>query len=179
MYISACVAPEKVAELDGVVGKIVDAGGHFAFRNGKLVMDISKDELKKEYRFTEADYTFLEEKVLNPKVAQSAQSDSNVKAYGARCAGGVYMSYADLTAGFAAALFAASSVSPAALAAAFTAMSGAFTGPIGAIVAGGVAVLGIGFFADLAMKIVGAVAQGKGVCLQMTWSFPPLQPTIM
>lgn len=31
--------------------------------------------------------------------------------------------------------------------------------------AGGVAVPGIGFFAELAVRIVGAVAQGKGVCL--------------
>lgn len=47
------------------------------------------------------------------------------------------------------------------------------------IVSGSIAVLGIGFFIDLTAKIVGTVAQQKGICFTLQWGFPPLVSIIM
>ena len=68
--------------------------------------------------------------------------------------------------------------SPEALAAAWVGVSTMIGGPVGTIVAGGVALLGIGFFVNLAFKITGALAQGKGVALYLEWGFPPIVPEI-
>lgn len=47
-------------------------------------------------------------------------------------------------------------------------------GPVGSALAAGVSLLGIGFFADLAVKITGALVQGKGVAFYAKWGFPPI-----
>lgn len=86
-----------------------------------------------------------------------------------------YISSQDLRFGIFGSLFVAAQIGPEALAAAVVAVSSAIGGPVGAALAGGVAVLGIGFFIDLAAKIVGAVAQNKGVAFYPQWGFPPLK----
>ncbi|MBW3083741.1 hypothetical protein [Bifidobacterium phasiani] len=171
-----CAVPSVDKDLENLLWKIVDAGEYFGFEGKRLTVALSEEQLKSDYGFSDAEYAFLVNNVLTPAV--SVQDTESYPTTFASCSG-VYISYVDFTVGFAAALFAASSVSPAALAAAFTAVASAISGPVGAILAGGVAVLGIGFFADLAVKIVGAVAQGKGVCLTLAWEFPPLKSEIM
>ena len=168
-----CAVPSVDTELENLLWKIVDVGEYFSFEGDRLTVSLSEEQLKTDYGFSDAEYVFLVDNVLNPPTEDIQDIESLPTTY-ASCSG-VYISYIDFTVGFAAALFAASSVSPAALAAAFTAI----IGPVGTIIAGGVAVLGIGFFADLATKIIGAVAQGKGVCLTLAWEFPPLKSEIM
>ncbi|MCI7671176.1 MAG: hypothetical protein SOX57_08895 [Schaalia hyovaginalis] len=68
----------------------------------------------------------------------------------------------------------AASTSPEALAAAFVAVSSMIGGPVGSALAAGVSLLGIGFFANLAVKITGALVQGKGVAFYAKWGFPPI-----
>ena len=41
-----------------------------------------------------------------------------------------------------------------------------------------VSALGYAFFVDLAAKIVGAIAQGKGVAFYLDWGFPPVSAKI-
>ena len=170
-----CAVSSVDTELENLLWKIVDVGEYFSFEGDRLTVSLSEEQLKTDYGFSDAEYVF--DNVLNPSTEDIQDIESLPTTY-ASCSG-VYISYIDFTVGFAAALFAASSVSPAALAAAFTAVASAISGPVGTIIAGGVAVLGIGFFADLATKIIGAVAQGKGVCLTLAWEFPPLKSEIM
>lgn len=172
-----CAVPSVDTELENLLWKIVDVGEYFSFEGDRLTVSLSEEQLKTDYGFSDAEYVFLVDNVLNPPTEDIQDIESLPTTY-ASCSG-VYISYIDFTVGFTAALFAASSVSPAALAAAFTAVASAISGPVGTIIAGGVAVLGIGFFADLATKIIGAVAQGKGVCLTLAWEFPPLKSEIM
>lgn len=172
-----CAVPSVDTELENLLWKIVDVGEYFSFEGDRLTVSLSEEQLKTDYGFSDAEYVFLVDNVLNPSTEDIQDIESLSTTY-ASCSG-VYISYIDFAVGFAAALFAASSVSPAALAAAFTAVASAISGPVGTIIAGGVAVLGIGFFADLATKIIGAVAQGKGVCLTLAWEFPPLKSEIM
>lgn len=172
-----CAVPSVDTELENLLWKIVDVGEYFSFEGDRLTVSLSEEQLKTDYGFSDAEYVFLVDNVLNPPTEDIQDIESLPTTY-ASCSG-VYISYIDFTVGFAAALFAASSVSPAALAAAFTAVASAISGSVGTMIAGGVAVLGIGFFADLATKIIGAVAQGKGVCLTLAWEFPPLKSEIM
>lgn len=167
-----CAVPSVDTELENLLWKIVDVGEYFSFEGDRLTVSLSEEQLKTDYGFSDAEYVFLIDNVLNPSTEDIQDIESLPTTY-ASCSG-VYISYIDFTVGFA-----ASSVSPAALAAAFTAVASAISGPVGTIIAGGVAVLGIGFFADLATKIIGAVAQGKGVCLTLAWEFPPLKSEIM
>lgn len=167
-----CAVPSVDTELENLLWKIVDVGEYFSFEGDRLTISLSEEQLKTDYGFSDAEYVFLVDNVLNLPTEDIQDIESLPTTY-ASCSG-VYISYIDFTVGFA-----ASSVSPAALAAAFTAVASAISGPVGTIIAGGVAVLGIGFFADLATKIIGAVAQGKGVCLTLAWEFPPLKSEIM
>lgn len=167
-----CAVSSVDTELENLLWKIVDVGEYFSFEGDRLTVSLSEEQLKTDYGFSDAEYVFLVDNVLNPSTEGIQDIESLPTTY-ASCSG-VYISYIDFAVGFA-----ASSVSPAALAAAFTAVASAISGPVGTIIAGGVAVLGIGFFADLATKIIGAVAQGKGVCLTLAWEFPPLKSEIM
>lgn len=75
-------------------------------------------------------------------------------------------------------LVTAAEAGPEALAAAFVGLSSMMAGPVGTIIGGGVALLGTGFFIALAMKITGALAQGKGLAFYPQWDFPPLKVEI-
>lgn len=88
------------------------------------------------------------------------------------------MSNAMLMSGAAAALVVAAETSPAALMAAWVTVSSALTGPLGTVAGFSTAVLGSMFFADLAVKITGAVVQNKGVAFYLTWGIPPVETEI-
>ena len=62
--------------------------------------------------------------------------------------------------------------------AAWTTVSSALAGPLGTVAGISTAVLGAAFFADLAMKITGAVVQGKGVAFYLSWAIPPVKTVI-
>ena len=115
-------------------------------------------------------------KHLRAVVAESARGDKSVfnQDYEARSGARFYISYDDLTAG----VFAVLAAGPEPLAAAWVGVSSMIGGPVGTVVSGGVALLGIGFFVNLAGKILGAIAQGKGVALYLDWGFPPIVPEI-
>lgn len=188
--VNNCVASDAIAidsELQSNLNKIMSVMSYFRFTEDgqRLDMTLSREDLQGRFGFTDAQYEFLSQKVLHPNAEAYTAESAHARKEGvlmmrraiAGCSG-VYMSYMDLTAGFAAALFAASQVSPAALAAAFTALSSAFGGPVGAAAAAGISLLGASFFFDLGAKIVGAVAQRKGVCLTARWGWPPLRSEI-
>lgn len=39
-------------------------------------------------------------------------------------------------------------------------------------------ILGTSFFADMAIKIVGAIESGKGIAIYTGWAFPPVEVAI-
>lgn len=89
-----------------------------------------------------------------------------------------HISNSDLTVGAAATLTAAAMDGPAALEAAFFAWGAVAGGPIGAAISGAAGLLGATYFVDLATKITGAVAQGKGITWYSKWGFPPITAEI-
>ena len=85
-------------------------------------------------------------KHLRAVVAESARGDKSVfnQDYEARSGARFYISYDDLTAGVFAVLAAAAAAGPEPLAAAWVGVSSMIGGPVGTVVSGGVALLGIG-----------------------------------
>lgn len=53
--------------------------------------------------------------------------------------------------------------------------SGSYIGTIGGVITG---MFGTAFFADMAMKIIGAIESGKGIAIYTVWAFPPVEIAI-
>lgn len=159
------------------VQRVISLGGHLRFKDesGALSVDLTDADLRDRYGFDKNDVTHL--RVI---IVESARADKSIyeSDYAVRSGARFYISNEDLTVGAFAVLATAAASSPEALAAAWVGVSSMIGGPVGTVAAAGVAVLGIGFFANLAFKITGALAQGKGVALYVDWGFPPLVPEI-
>lgn len=162
-----------------LIEKILLVGEHIRFsqKNGFLETDLTDSELKTLYDFTEKQIEDFH-KILNgtynlPKVTyrtySNASTQSNKSGYR------FYISNYDLRFGVFSTLLVAAQTSPAALAAAFTAVSSMITGPVGGVIVGVVSLFGIGFFADLALKIVQAVALNKGLAIYTRFGWPPIE----
>ena len=177
--VSIDLTQEQQATLD----KIVSVGEYYRFNGETLSIDLTREQLENNFGFTQADYEFLQHQVLdvaNGKTGMAQRSSADLL-YGrmaAKC-NGAYLSYYDLTTGFAVSVAAAAQAGPDALAAALTAISGMLRGPVGAALGAGVSVIGIAFFASTAVKIIGAIAQHKGVCFTGSWDFPFVRADIV
>ncbi|WP_347301460.1 hypothetical protein [Dolosigranulum savutiense] len=165
-----------------LVEKVAKVGSYIYFKDNSVDLDISlsDQELMNNFGFSEQETRELR-KVLSSTYQVSADN-SRVKnqttTFSTRQSGKrVYLSNDALTAGVASSLLVAAQTSPAALKAAFIAL-GSSVGPVGAVVAAGAAGFGAAFFADLAMKITGAIAQGRGVAFYFDWGWPPVDPVI-
>lgn len=161
------------------IERVNSLGGHLYFENdsAKLGLDLADSDLQTNYGFNDSDV-----RQLRKIIEETARADESVLSQetvpvddsGNR----FYISNFDLMSGTFAILATAAASSPEALAAAWVGVSSMIGGPVGTIIAGGVSLLGLGFFADLALKITGAIAQGKGIALYTKWGFPPLRAEI-
>ena len=158
------------------IRRVISLGDNLRFKDdtGALSVQLTDDDLRTRFGFGDDDV-----KHLRAVVAESARGDKSVlnQDYEARSGARFYISYDDLTAGVFAVL-ATAAAGPEPLAAAWVGVSSMIGGPVGTVVSGGVALLGLGFFVNLAGKILGAIAQGKGVALYLDWGFPPIVPEI-
>lgn len=141
----------------------------------RLVINLSNEILVSEYDFTVQQLDVLSA-VLDGACQSSIPSVSSVAVAAADEERGirVYLSYEDLTIGVAAALYAAAQVGPEAIMAAWTYLTTAAGGPLGSLAGIAVSLLGAAFFADVALKVVGAVAEHKGVAFYIDWGMPPV-----
>lgn len=162
--------------LDGnLVEKVLDVSEHIFFNeNGtSLTTDLSDEDLSETYGFTSQQITDF-----HAILAGTYQPPEPTKTMPSTRASRYYLSNADLSAGVFAVLGTAAAAGPAALMAAWTSISSALAGPLGTIAGIAVSALGYAFFADLALKITGALAQGKGVAFYLDWGFPPVRAEI-
>lgn len=159
------------------IQRVISLGDHLQFKDesGALSVNLTDSDLRARFGFNDNDV-----KYLRAVVVESARADKSIynHDYAARSGARFYISNADLSAGVFAVLATAAASSPEALAAAWVGVSSMIGGPVGTVAAAGVALLGIGFFINLAAKITGALAHGKGVALYADWGFPPIVPEI-
>lgn len=162
--------------LDGdLVGKVMSVSDHIYFNedNNALRTDLSDKELSAIYSFSNqqvSDFHAILDGTYQPPEPSKTLATTRAARF--------YLSNQDLTAGVFAVLGTAAAAGPAALMAAWTSVSSALAGPLGSIAGMAVSALGYAFFADLAAKIVGAIAQGKGVAFYLDWGFPPVSAKI-
>lgn len=163
-----------------LVTKLLTVSNHIYFNDDQtsLKIDLSDDILIKEYEFTEQQLSDF--KAILDGTYQSSAINYNLSenAPMTRAAKRFYLSNSDLQAGTFAVLATAAQAGPAALMAAWTSISTALAGPLGTIAGLGTAILGGAFFADLALKITGALVQGKGVAFYLDWGIPPVTVAI-
>lgn len=161
------------AGVDGqLVCKIIEVGRYIKLsQDGKsLRTTLSDNQLRQRYAFSEENLKDFHSVLQGTYTSPTSQLNRIVERSGPR----FYISAADLQAGVFGAMTVAAGVGPEALAAAVVALSSAF-GPIGPVLSGGIALLGYGFFAAFAVKILGAVAQNKGLAFYPKWDFPPVR----
>lgn len=140
----------------------------------KLETDLSDEQLQNDFNFSAKQVDGFRAILAGDYEPSTPQISFYAEEEGKR----FYISHEALKTGAFAALVTAAETSPEALAAATVAVSSMMGGPIGTALSGGVALLGIGFFIDFAAKITGAMVQGKGVALYVSWGFPPVKPKI-
>lgn len=162
--------------LDGnLMEKVMSVLDHIYFDkdNNTLQTDLSDDDLASVYNFTYQQlinfHAILEGTYQPPKLTKTLPETRSTR---------YYLSYQDLTQGVLAVLGSAAAPGPAALMAAWTGVSSALSGPLGTVASVGVSILGYGFFANLAFKITGAIAQQKGVAFYLDWGVPPVTAEI-
>ncbi|MEK0373190.1 hypothetical protein [Corynebacterium mastitidis] len=170
---------ENISEEDlQFVEKVASIGEHYqGAEDGKLTVDLTDEEIKSNYDFSDSELEQLHAIMnLDQETLDRGKSDKRiVTTYDHRLG---HISNNDLKYGAAATLVAAAEAGPYALEAAFIAWASIEAGPIGTLVASVGGALGFAFFADLALKITGAVAQGKGITFYSKWGFPPLRAEI-
>lgn len=163
--------------LDGdLVMRVLTVSNHIFFTEDEtsLRTDLSDAELYDQYGFSKnqvVDFHAILDGTYQPPTPIVPMPST-------RAAARFYLSYQDLTAGVFAVLGTAAAAGPAALMAAWTSVSTALAGPLGTIAGISTAVLGSVFFADLAVKITGAIVQGKGVAFYLDWGIPPVKTAI-
>lgn len=168
------------AGLDGdLIEKLLTVSNHITFSDDQktLKIDLSEEVLTDEYGFTEQQLVDLAA-ILNGTYQAPSVSADFYQNYPTTRAARFYLSNADLQAGTFAVLATAAQAGPAALMAAWTSISTVLAGPLGTIAGFTTAVLGGAFFADLALKITGALVQGKGVAFYLDWGIPPVKTAI-
>lgn len=179
----ATATSRPAAGVDHIVTRLAT---EFTFDGRRLGLKGGLDGIAKRFNLTSAERATVEAILQranskeNRATSSLTQDPLGLKApeVSSPTAGGgarlLYLDYHALTAGVGAALYSAAQVGPAALMAAWTVFTAAMSGPI----AVGAAILGGTFFADLGVKIIGAVAQQKGIAIYAQWGIPPLRSEI-
>jgi hypothetical protein len=169
------------AGLDGeLIMKILLIRYHILYdENDNLCTDLTVEQLVNDYGFTQQQLDDLQA-IFNgtyvalgyraPADRELANKPLSQKTMAKR----FYISNDDLAHGSGAILCAAAAVGPEALQVAFTFYATLIGGPVGTAIAGVIDVLGAAFFIDFAFKIVGAVAQDKGLAFYFDYGFPPI-----
>lgn len=169
-----------------LVKKLLTVSNYIQFNNDQktLRVALSDEVLMSEYNFTERELKdfkdILKGTYQSPNMIMNNNEfmfngESNITT---RSVARFYLSNEQLKAGTFAVLASAADVGPAALMAAWTAISSALAGPLGTVAGFSTAVLGSYFFADLALKITGAMVEGKGVAFYLDWRVPPVYTAI-
>lgn len=155
----------KIAQANPVLKSSITAPGKFSIA-------ATDAELQDKYHFTSDEVKLLRNfaagqvPVINI-IERTSTSTSN------RAARLFHISNGDLQAGTFAFLATAAEAGPAAVAAVWPLLT-SLAGPLGTAAGIATSILGGTFFANLAVKVVGALHQGKGITFYSDWAIPPI-----
>ncbi|MFC5369852.1 hypothetical protein [Arcanobacterium bovis] len=160
----ALALAQKIANSSSAFKKSIVAGGKY-----KIV--VPDDVLVEKYGFTPSEVQLLHS-FADGSVRSVNITERNETATASR-ASLFHISNYDLKTGTFAFLATAAQGGPAAVAAVWPLVT-SIAGPLGTVAGIATALLGGAFFADLALKVVGAINQGKGITFYSQWGIPPL-----
>ena len=163
-------------ETKAFLNKIVSVGKYFYFENGKISINLSKQNLMDKYSFTEKECERLVKTILNKEFNTQVYSGASEFIMFAHIEDGtLYISNTDLKAGTFSVLTTAATAGPAAVAAALTTIASAVSGPVGAIL-GTILSLAAGpSLVELCGRITYAIATDQGIYIRPVFSYPPLE----
>lgn len=149
--------------------KVVSVAEYWDFlEDGTLVLNLTEEQLKKQYDFTDAEYSLLTTSVIGLKIYATAEDVPvpNVFIEGTT----IYFDNADLHAF----LLTAATAGPAALAAALAALGTVTAGPVGTVIAGILAVIAAPSLIEICGRVIVAAGTGRGVYIRLELDYPPI-----
>ncbi len=159
---------QKIANSSSAFKKSIVAGGKF-----KIV--VPDKVLIEKYGFTPSEiqllHSFADGSVRSVNITQRNETAT------ANRARLFHISNYDLKTGTFAFLATAAEGGPAAVAAVWPLVT-SIAGPLGTVAGIATAVLGGSFFTNVALRVVGAIHQGKGITFYFQWGIPPLRVEI-
>lgn len=138
-----------------------------------LQLNISQDDLRSKYGYSQEVIDRINNSIVGTYVPESSENVPAPAAYVKN--GALYITYDDLCGGAFAALATAASAGPAAMAAALTAISTAFSGPVGTIISGILAVAAAPSLTELCGRVIYAIATKQGIYIKPVLAYPPLK----
>ncbi|KAA8720372.1 hypothetical protein [Corynebacterium spheniscorum] len=176
---SVRLTPQQRESLD----KVVAVRDHFyAGENGRLAIDLSDEELKSEYGFTDEELEMLHRDTLgidiektDEEVRAAVQGLKQERVY--RNGTAVCFIHDDLVVGVGVALVAAAEAGPAAIAAAISTVSTLIGGPVAGVLGTTLSLAGFTSLAGMGLYITSAVATGRGVEIGVKADYPPVFTT--
>ena len=156
------------ADID-FVGKVVSVAEYWNYsEDGTLVLNLTKDQLKEQYGFTDAEYELLQANIVGLKTFESPEDVPmpNVFVEGAT----IYFDNGDIHAF----LLAAATAGPAALSAALAALGTVSAGPVGTAIAAVLAVIAAPSLVEICGRVIAAAGTGRGVYIRLELDYPPI-----
>jgi hypothetical protein len=139
--------------------------------NNKLHLDLTNNELKDSYAFTESDLEIMDTILSAPSMSTNVNSgETNIRPMLSVSSGKIWFTYNDIIG----TLSSAAMIGPAAVYAAIVGMGAISLGPVGASIAAAVGLLGLDDLAGFTYNITQAVVNKQGVYLgvEMNGVFP-------
>lgn len=156
------------SEEESYMYKIASIGEYYYFDDSdNLALDLSKDELVEFFDFTETEA----EKVFDQILITNGE-ENIITPYFHMSNGKLYISNLDLESGVFSAILIAAQSGPAAVSAAFTALSTSLGGPAGVFIGTLVSLVGGPGLYDIAMHGVQALVDGRGIYIGVQTSYP-------
>ncbi len=156
------------ADID-FLGKVVSVAEYWEYaEDGTLMLNLTENQLKTQYGFTDEEYALLEANILGLHIFESAADVPmpNVFVEGTT----VYFDNGDIHAF----LLAAATAGPAALSAALAALGTVTAGPVGTAIAAILAVIAAPSLVEICGRVIAAAGTGRGVYIRLELDYPPI-----
>ncbi len=138
------------SKINAYLRKVVSVGEFYYIEDETIKISLTKEQLLRDYNFTQEEYKKLSETVLNRKIAKYESNEDNLLTPNFHVSNRtLYISNSDLQAGTFAVLSTAASAGPAAMAAAPS-------------------------LAELCRRVTYALATNRGIYIKPVASYPPL-----
>ena len=156
------------ADID-FVGKVVSVAEYWDYsEDGTLVVNLTKEQLREQYGFTDAEHELLQANIVGLKTFGSPEDVPMPNAFVEGTT--IYFDNGDIHAF----LLAAATAGPAALSAALAAIGTVSAGPVGTAIAAVLAVIAAPSLVEICGRVIVAAGTGRGIYIRLELDYPPI-----